>query len=84
MSGQYGIEFSSKEALLTPFICLNKKDRVSSAWKVRILLQGYCGLTTYKEGKPSKCSFCLVDNPYACMFRDSEQEMLFERLFSNG
>jgi len=84
MYGQSGIRFSTREALNTPFICLNEKLRPQSAWKVRILLDGFCGLLSYKHKKPTKCMYCEVDNPYKCMFRDSAQKILFEKLFTNG
>ena len=57
---------------------------VVEAWKVRILKEGYCGLLSYELNKPAKCMYCLIDNPYHCKFKTTEQKLLFEKVFHNG
>lgn len=72
-----------QEALTTPFMCLNAKDRPQEVWKVRVLLEGYCKLLTFENQVPTKCMYCLADNPYVCKFRHSAQYLLFDKLFSS-
>lgn len=70
-----------EEALSTPFICLSDSERASSAWKVRILRQDYCGLLTFKSGEPTKCTYCLAHKPYFCSYKVTKRQLLYERLF---
>jgi len=72
-----------EEALATPFIYLTANNVVRSAWKRRVLLDGYCGLLTYHNGEPSKCMYCHVDLPYDCCFRVKPEKLFYEKLFHN-
>lgn len=65
-----------KEALTMPF-----GTSAIAAWKIRVLKQGYCGFLTYESGKLKKCMYCLLHNPYHCIYRVTGEHLLWEKLF---
>jgi len=73
-----------EEALATPFIYLTANNVVRSAWKRRVLLEGYCGLLTFESKEPRRCMYCHVDSAYDCCFRMPEADVLYQMLFTNG
>lgn len=70
-----------KEALTTPYFCLDENRQGIESWKIRVLRQGYCSLLTMNGDEPTKCTYCLIHKPYQCCFRVTAQELLFKKLF---
>lgn len=59
-----------------------KKAKFWNAWKIRVLKQDYCGLLTFKNSKPTKCTYCLIHKPYQCVYKVTMAQLLWDELFN--